>query len=176
MATLLKLNRLSFCIALATTLTGCSVYNEFYVVNKSGETTTVVIHLRMPLEQLQRSNRFLKLIYADTVLKVSDKTKDALTKKLEYSLISQNRISIEIPPKTTVLIGGATNGLIYADSIKFSTNTSENTYTMESLSKHVSRSGGLFPPYQYTYTIENQSAANIGFQQYRQQNTISTKE
>lgn len=139
------------CIA----LTGCSFFADFYVVNNSDKSVTAIIRYEAPIDLIKDSNTKLSLYYADTTFLVNDETRNLLTKKLPYTLTNSNTITLNIPEHSTVLIGGTYSRAIAAESLKFVINGSTREYTQQTIPEHLKKSGGLFPPFHFTYTIED---------------------
>lgn len=135
-------------------LSGCSFFADFYVINYTDKPVTAIIQFTLPIDIIDDSERSLSLRYSDTTLSVNDKTRDLLPKKLNYIQTDSNTISIDIPQHSTVLIGGTLNRAIAADSIVFIVNGSTRAYTQETISKHLKKTGGLIPPFHFTYTID----------------------
>ncbi|MEO6454597.1 MAG: hypothetical protein ABIN97_11010 [Ginsengibacter sp.] len=96
----------------------------------------------------------IQLKYADTIFVVSDKTERVLTKKLVYKQIDLTTISITLPAKSTILVGGSYNRPISADSITLIRGNVVTAYSIKDIYKKTKKSGGLFPPFHSTYKIE----------------------
>ena len=148
---LIGLTVLSFC---SIVLTGCSFYADFYIVNKSDKPVTTIIQFISPIDELKNSNMAVSLRYTATVLTINDKTRDLLTEQLAYEQIDANTVKVDIPEYATIVVAGTYNRAIAADSIKFIVDGTIREYTRETISGHLKKSGGLFPPFHFTYTIE----------------------
>jgi hypothetical protein len=80
--------------------------------------------------------------------------------------INTNTISVEIPEKSTVLIGGGSNQPIMADSLTFITNDISYNHSLASLYKRSKRTKGLFSTIHYTYTIDKQPPLTVHLQKH----------
>ena len=138
----------------STVLPGCSFFADFYIVNNSEKAVTAIIQFTSPIDEIKDSETSLSLRYSDTVFVVSDKTKELLSKKLTYIQTNSNTITIDIPKHSTVLVGGTINRAIAADTIKFVVSDTIREYTQKTFSKHLTKTGGLFPPFHFTYKID----------------------
>ena len=116
---------------------------------------TAIIQFTSSIEQIKNNDTRLSLHYADTILKINDKSAGFLNKKLSYNQINYNTISIDIPKHSTVLIGGTYNRPIAPDSIKFVIDEKIREYSLQTISKHLKKTGGLFPPFHFSYTIDD---------------------
>lgn len=135
-------------------LTGCSLFEDFFIQNKTDKKVTTVIKFAGPIGEYMRDSFSIQLRYADTILDINDKTQNALTQKLNYTTLNSETIVIDLPPKSTVLIGGSINRPLSADSTKFIKDGNDKTYSLNKLYKKTKKTGGLFPPFHLTYTIE----------------------
>ncbi len=95
-----------------------------------------------------------ELKYMDTILKVNDKTEKRLTKRITYNQTDLATISIILPAKSTVLVGGSYNWLISIDSITLRNDHETTARSIADIYKKTERSGGIFPPYHDTYKIQ----------------------
>ncbi len=154
MVTYNKIISLTILFVCSTALAGCSFFAGFYIVNKSDKSVKATIQFVSSSDVLKADETSLSLRYADTILQPNDNTRELLTQKLIYRQTNSNTIEIDIPKNSTVLIGGTANRAVAADSIKFIINDIVQAYTPQTISKHLKKSGGLFPPFHFTYTIE----------------------
>jgi hypothetical protein len=138
----------------STALAGCSFYGDFYIVNKSANPVTAIIKFSYPIEQLKLTRQQLILKYADTILNVHDDTKNFLRTDLPFKQLNTHTLSIIAPSHSTVLIGGSMNRAIAADSFGFIINGTLSKYSLQSISRHLKKTGGVYPPYHFTYMIE----------------------
>ena len=138
----------------ALILAGCSISMDFFVVNNTENKIKLVIKFSKPIDYITQYSHLLQLNYIDSTLNVDNNTKKLLSKKLSYTQINTNTISVEIPEKSTVLIGGSSNQPIMADSLTFITNEISVKYSLESIYKRTKRTKGLFSTIHYTYTID----------------------
>ncbi len=135
-------------------LTGCSFFADFFVLNTTDKEVTAVIKFQHPIDKYSKDSYSIQLKYADTILVVNDKTQSRLTKKLNYKQVDNKTISITLPPKSTVLVGGSINRPISADSITLIKENLATDYSINDIYKETKKSGGLFPPFHVTYKIE----------------------
>jgi hypothetical protein len=135
-------------------LTGCSFFADFFVLNTTDKEVTAVIKFQRPIDEYSKDSFSIQLKYADTILVVNDKTQKELTKRLNYKQINLTTLSITLPAKSTVLIGGSINRPISADSITFVKDDVVTDYSIKDVYKKTKKSGGLFPPFHATYKIE----------------------
>jgi hypothetical protein len=138
----------------STFLTGCSFFVDFFILNTTDKEVTAVIKFKQPIEEYSKDSYSIQLNYADTILFVNDKTQAQLTKKLSYKQIDLTTLSITLPVKSTVLVGGSINRPISADSITFVKDNVATDYSINDIYKKTKKSGGLFPPFHVTYTLE----------------------
>jgi hypothetical protein len=127
---------------------------DFFVVNNTENKIKLVIKFSKPLDYITQYSYLLQLNYIDSTLNVDNNTQKLLSKKLSYTQINTNTILVEIPEKSTVLIGSSSNQPIMADSLTFITNEIPVNYSLESIYKHTKRTKGLFSTIHYTYTID----------------------
>ncbi|MDA3614339.1 hypothetical protein [Polluticaenibacter yanchengensis] len=135
-------------------LTGCSFFADFFVLNTTDKEVTAIIKFQRPIDEYSKDSFSIQLKYADTVLVVNDKTQIQLTKKLNYRQINSTTLSITLPAKSTVLVGGSINRPISADSITLIKDNVVTDYSLNDIYKQTKKSGGLFPPFHVTYKIE----------------------
>jgi len=124
-------------------------------VNLSDKTVQVIIQFTSPIEQLKNNDTRFRLQFADTILKINDKTAGFLNLRLNYNQINYNTVTIDIPKHSTVLIGGTYNRPIAADSIKIVIEGNIREFSSITVSKYLKKTGGLFPPFHFTYTIDD---------------------
>lgn len=135
-------------------LTGCSFFADFFILNTTDKEVTAVIKFERPIDEYFKDISSIQLKYADTLLVVSDKTQAQLTKKLSYKQIDLTTLSITLPAKSIVLVGGSINRPITADSITFVKDNVATDYSINDIYKKTKKSGDLFPPFHVTYTLE----------------------
>lgn len=135
-------------------LTGCSFFADFFVLNTTYKEITAIIKFGRPIDEYSKDSNLIKLKYADTILIINDNTQKQLVKKLNYKQIDLNTIAIKLPAKSTVLVGGSINRPISADSITFVKDDAATNYSINDIYKKTKKSGGLFPPFHFTYKIE----------------------
>jgi hypothetical protein len=135
-------------------LTGCSFFADFFVLNTTSKEVTLSIKFLQPISAYAKDSLSIQLKYADTILTVNDHTAVYLTKKLSYQQIGIKTISIIIPAKSTVLIGGVHNRPLSTDSITIVKNEVATNYAIKDVYQQTKKSGGLFPPFHTTYKIE----------------------
>jgi hypothetical protein len=127
---------------------------NFWVINSNATKATLLIKLSEPLELVVQTNYYLQLKYIDSVVEVNNKTENLLVKKLTYKIIDTNTISVDIPAKSTVLIGGCSNKMLMADSLTFIQNEKRFAYSLTSISKSTRRTKGMFSPIHFMYSLE----------------------
>ena len=127
---------------------------DFFIVNSSENKTKLIIKFNKPIEYISQYPYLLQLKYSDSILNIDNNTQKLLSKKLTFTQIDANTISVEIPEKSTVLIGGGSNQPIMADSLTFITKEIPVKYSLESIYKHTKRTKGLFSTIHYWYTID----------------------
>jgi hypothetical protein len=135
-------------------LTGCSFFADFFILNTTDKEVIAVIKFQRPIDEYSKDSFSIQLKYADTILGINDKTQSLLTKKLNYKQINLTTLSITLPAKSTVLVGGSINRPISADSITFVKDNVATDYSINDVYKKTKKSGGLFPPFHVTYKIE----------------------
>lgn len=141
-------------IVIAMTLTGCSFFCDFFVVNTTNHEVTTVIKFQRPIEDYLKDSFSIQLRYADNILSVNNKTKSKLNSHLNYKQMDRSTISFSIPAKSTVLLGGSYNRPPAADSIKFTRDKMPIAYSLDEIYKQSKKTGALFPPFHVTYTLE----------------------
>jgi hypothetical protein len=127
---------------------------DFFVVNSTENKTKLIIKFSEPIEFITQNTYNLQLNYIDSILNIDNNTHKLLSKKLTYTQINTNTISVDIPEKSTVLIGSGSNRPIMADSLTFITNEIPVKYSHESIYKYTKRTKGLFSTIHYTYSID----------------------
>lgn len=135
-------------------LTGCSFFADFFILNATDKNVTAIIKFSRPIEEYLNNDFSIQLYYNDKILPVNDKTKSQLTKRLNYTRINPLAISIDIPAKSTVLIGGSINQPIDADSISIIKDEIRTDYTLTEIDKLTKKTGGISPPFHRTCKIE----------------------
>lgn len=142
-------------VLLPLLLTGCSYYADLYLINKTEDDVSVTIELRSELEEVQKQDYQLQLKFAEEILEVNDETESKLSEKLEYETIDPNRIKIELPPKSTTLLGGGYNGLPKQfESFTIEKGEGTKTLSSEELESASKKTDGNSPPFHFTYVIE----------------------
>ncbi len=135
-------------------LQACSYYSDFYIVNASSTPVIATLKFSYPVQQMLEE---LQLRYTNRVLEVDDNTTRLLKTDLSYVTIDSLTISVRVPPYSTVLIGGAINRPIAADSFRFEINGSVLAYSLRSISKDLKKSGGIVPPFHFSYIIAKEN-------------------
>ncbi len=124
------------------------------MINTTDKDVVEVIKFQRTIDEYSKDNLSIQLKYSDSILVINDKTQTLMTKKLDYKQVDKKIISIILPPKSTVLVGGSINRPISADSIKFIQNNLAKDYSINDIYKKTNKSGGLFPPFHITYVIK----------------------
>ena len=133
---------------------GCSFFADFFILNTTEKEVTAVIKFERPIDEYCKDSSSIQLKYADTIFVVNDKTQTQLIKKLNYKKINLTTLSITLPARSSVLVGGSLNRPIAADSITFIKNSIATDYSINDIYKKTKKTGGLFPPFHVTYKIE----------------------
>lgn len=136
-------------------LTSCSYYTDLYIINKREREVMMTIELTSDLVEVEKIDYQLELKYSDSILKVDDNTKNQLDRKIKYETVDSKTIRIELPPKSTILLGGGFNGL----PKQFKTFSIEKSNMTESLSSKemeakAEQKKKSSSPFHFVYVIE----------------------
>lgn len=135
-------------------LTGCSIPEDFFILNTTDKEVTTIIRFRESIERYLNDSSFKRLSYTESILDVNNKTKNQLAKKLRYTTLNTTTILINLPPRSTTLIGSSSNEPLPADSITIIKNDVSTSYTARDIYKNSKKAGGLFHPIHVIYRIE----------------------
>jgi hypothetical protein len=76
-----------------------------------------------------------------------------MANKVDYHIVDSLTIQFMLQPHSTTWVGGGVIGPTYLDRFTFIQSSDTTLLTYQELSRNIKKSGGVFPPYHFTYYI-----------------------